>query len=58
MPDRSRERTPAPEPFASLECGPEPDVTWGAGGIDDYGWTRWPKPEDTTRGATDWQVAA
>jgi hypothetical protein len=27
----------------------EPDVTWGEGGIDDYGWTRWetssPAPE-------------
>ena len=21
---------------------PEPDVTWGQGGIDDWGWTAWP----------------
>jgi hypothetical protein len=33
---------PAAARAASLEIVPyvpEPDVTWGAGGIDDWGWT-------------------
>jgi hypothetical protein len=27
----------------SQEIGAEPDVTWGDGGIDDWGWTAWPR---------------
>jgi hypothetical protein len=27
---------------ANWHYGPEPDVTWGLGGIDDWGWTSQP----------------
>jgi hypothetical protein len=27
---------------------PEPDVTWGRGGIDDWGWTAEPPTEHST----------
>jgi hypothetical protein len=31
----------APRPDQALNIQAEPDVTWGKGGIDDWGWTAW-----------------
>jgi hypothetical protein len=32
-------KTKAAGPSSVWDGGPEPDVTWGHGGIDDWGWT-------------------
>lgn len=31
----------APRPDQALSIWAEPDVTWGKGGIDDWGWAAW-----------------
>lgn len=58
MPDQRCERSPSPEPFINLPYAPEPDVTWGLGGIDDWGWTAWQEPQETPPTPVNWQAAA
>jgi hypothetical protein len=38
-------------PVEILPYEPEPDVTWGVGGIDDWGWTRLEPPAPLERSA-------
>lgn len=53
LPSRSTSLEPPPPPESS-KSGPEPDVTWGPGGIDDWGWMAWSDPtgDPTTREAS------